>query len=118
MVHSVVEWTAILANLASSKVSWRVLYPSRSGFEGRGRHACVILRVGLTEGRRSHSGGHGGVLSSRTPTALGMMLQCPGWRRGSGDGRIGLMMTEETYLTGPTSWRRCGRARDKRPFPF
>jgi hypothetical protein len=77
-----------------------------------GRLACVISRVGLTEGRKAHISRRGGVLSSGTPTASGMVLQCPGWRRGSGDGRTGPMRMEETRLTGPTS--RCcpGRARD------
>jgi hypothetical protein len=74
---------------------------------------CVISRVGLTEGRRSHNGGRGGVFSSCTPTALGMVLQCPGWRRGSEDGRTRQMVTEEMCLTGPTSRRHSGRARDR-----
>jgi hypothetical protein len=34
MVYNVVEQTAVLANLASGRTSWRALYPSRSGFEG------------------------------------------------------------------------------------
>jgi hypothetical protein len=58
-----------------------------------------------------HSSRRGGVLSSRTPTASGMALQYPGWRRGSGDGRTGLMVTEGTHLTGPTSWHRPGGVR-------
>jgi hypothetical protein len=38
------------------------------------------------EGRRSHSGGRGNVLSSWTPIAPGMGLQCPGWwHRSDGD---------------------------------
>jgi hypothetical protein len=82
-----------------------------------GRRACVISRVELTEGRRSHNGGRGGVLSSRTPTTSGMVLQCPGWQNGSGDGRTGLMVTEETCLTGPTSRCHPGQARDRRPSP-
>jgi hypothetical protein len=65
-----------------------------------------------------HSSGCGGVLSPRTPTASGTVLQCPGWYRGSGDGCTGLMVTEETRLIGPTSWRRPGRVRDRRPSPF
>jgi hypothetical protein len=28
------EWTAVLANLASGGASWHALYPPRSGFEG------------------------------------------------------------------------------------
>jgi hypothetical protein len=83
-----------------------------------GRHACVISRVGLTEGRWLHSSGRGGVLSPRTPTALGMALQCPGCRYIGGDGCTGPMVTEETRLTGLTSWCCPGRARNKRPSLF
>jgi hypothetical protein len=36
-------------------------------------------------GRRSNSGKRGGVLSSWTPTASGMVLQCPGWRHRADD---------------------------------
>jgi hypothetical protein len=43
MVYSVVELTAVLVNLASSRASWRVLYASRSGFEGGGVGvACLV----------------------------------------------------------------------------
>jgi hypothetical protein len=51
MVHSVVEQTAVPANLASGKASWRALYPSRSGFEGGGVGASslVVVRT-LTRG--------------------------------------------------------------------
>jgi hypothetical protein len=90
----------------------------RCGSFSSGRRACVSSRVGLTEGRRSHSGGCGDVLSSRTPTTPGMVLQCPGWWCGSGDGRTGPMVTEETHLTGLTSRRRPVRARDKCPYSF
>jgi hypothetical protein len=83
-----------------------------------GRCACVSSRVGLTEGRRSHSGRRGDVLSSWTPTAPGMVLLGPGWWRGSGDGRTGPMATKETLLTGLTSRCRPMRARDKCPYPF
>jgi hypothetical protein len=46
-VYSVVEWTAILANLASGRASWRALYPSRSGFEGggMGTSSLVVMRA-------------------------------------------------------------------------
>jgi hypothetical protein len=90
----------------------------RCGSFSSGRRACVSSRVGLTEGRRSHSGGCGYILSSWTPTASGMVLQCSGWWRGIGDGRTGPMATEETHLTGPTSWRRPVWVRDRRPYPF
>jgi hypothetical protein len=65
-----------------------------------------------------HNSRRGGVLSPRTPTVSGMALQCPGWRRGGGDGRTGPMVTEETRLTGPMS--RCcpGRAQNRHPSPF
>jgi hypothetical protein len=80
------------------------------------RHARVISRVGLTEGRRSHSGGRGGVLSSRTPTAPGMVLSCPGSRHRSGDGRRGPIAMEETRLAALTSRRRLvGRETGVRP---
>jgi hypothetical protein len=65
-----------------------------------------------------HSSRRGGVLPSRTSTASEMVLQCPGWRHGSGDGRIGLMVMEETRPTGPSSQRGPGKARDRRPSPF
>jgi hypothetical protein len=46
-VYNAIEWTVVLANLASSKASLRVLYPSRSGFEGSGVGASplVVVRV-------------------------------------------------------------------------
>jgi hypothetical protein len=47
-----------------------------------------------------------------------MALQCPGWRRGSGNGRTGPMVMEEMRLAGPTSRHCPGRARDGRPYPF
>jgi hypothetical protein len=47
-----------------------------------------------------------------------MTLQCPGLRRGSTDGRTGLMETEEMRLTGPTSRRRPGQARVEHPSLF
>jgi ribosome modulation factor len=90
----------------------------RCGSFSPGRRACVVSRAGLTEGQQSHSGGRGSVLLSWTPTAPGIVLQCLGWWCGSGDGRTGLMVMEETRLTGPTSRRRPGRARDRRPSPF
>jgi hypothetical protein len=74
------------------------------------RRSCVSSRVELTEGRRSHNSGRGDVLSSWTPTTPGMVLQCPGWWRGVGDGCTGPMATEETRLTGSTSRRRPVRA--------
>jgi hypothetical protein len=47
-----------------------------------------------------------------------MALQCLGWRRGGGDGRTGPMVTEETCLTGATSRRCPGRARNSVRPPF
>jgi hypothetical protein len=69
-------------------------------------------------GRKAHRSRRGGILSLRTSTALGMVLQCPGWRRGGGDGRTGPMVMEETRLTGPTSRRYPGRAWNRCPSPF
>jgi hypothetical protein len=44
------------------------------GGRSSGRLVCVSSRVGLMEGRRSHSGGRGDVLLSWTPIVLGMVL--------------------------------------------
>jgi hypothetical protein len=41
-----------------------------------GRRPYADSRVRLTGGRKVHNSRHGGVLSSRTPTASGMALQC------------------------------------------
>jgi hypothetical protein len=47
MAHSIMEWTAVLANLASDRASWRALCLSRSGFEsgGVGDARSVAARV-------------------------------------------------------------------------
>jgi hypothetical protein len=47
MVYSATEWIAVLANLTSGGASLRVLYPSRSGFEGSsmGVSPFVVVRV-------------------------------------------------------------------------
>ena len=79
-----------------------------------GRRPYADSRVRLTGGRKGHSRGRGGVLSPRTPTASGMALQCPGWRRDGGDGRAGPTVTEVTRLTGPASW--CGAEQASVPF--
>jgi hypothetical protein len=47
----------------------------------------------------------GDVLSSRAPTALGMVLQCSGWWYNGGDGHTGPEVMGETRSTGPTSRR-------------
>jgi hypothetical protein len=60
----------------------------------------------LTGVHEAHSSRRAGVLSSRPPTVLGMVMQCPGWCWGSGDGRTGPMATEVTGPAGPTSRRR------------
>jgi hypothetical protein len=83
-----------------------------------GRRPYTDLTVRLTGGRKVHSSRRGGALSSHTPTALGVVLQCPGWLRGSGDSRTGLMVMEGMRLTGPTSQRRPGRAQVGRPSPL
>jgi hypothetical protein len=62
-------------------------------------------RAQLTGGRTGHNNGRGSVLSLRTPTTSVMVLQCSGWRRDGRDGCTGLMVTEETRFTGPTSQR-------------
>jgi hypothetical protein len=40
-----------------------------------------------------HNNGRGDVLSSRAPTAPGMVLQCLGWWHNGGDGRTGAKVT-------------------------
>jgi hypothetical protein len=74
--------------------------------------------VQLTGGWRTHSSGCGGVLSFRAPTASGMVLQCPGWRHSGGDVHTGPKVTEETCITGPTSWCCPARARGRHPYLF
>jgi hypothetical protein len=83
----------------------------RRGSLSSGRRACVSSRVGLMESRRSHSGGHGDVLSSWTPTVSG-------WCCSAQDGGTGSAATEETRLTGLTSRRRPVRVRYRCPYPF
>jgi hypothetical protein len=51
MAYSVVELTAVLANLASVTASWRVLCSNRSNFEGRG---VVVDRAVFRRARGSH----------------------------------------------------------------
>jgi hypothetical protein len=85
MVYSDVELMVVLVNLAPSGRRGESC-TSKSGFEGGyvgasrfGRRPYADLRVQLTEGRRMHNYGCGDVLSSRAPTASGMVLQCSGW---------------------------------------
>jgi hypothetical protein len=81
------------------------------------RRPYADSRVQLTGGHKVHRR-RGGVLSPRTPTTSGMALQCQGWRRGGGDGLTGPMVMEGARLTGPTSWRCPGRARNRHSSPF
>jgi hypothetical protein len=83
-----------------------------------GRRPYVDSRVHLTEGRRMHSSGRGDVLSSRAPTAPGMVLQCPGWWHNGGDGRTGPEVTEKTRSTSLTSRCRPAWVRGWRPYLF
>jgi hypothetical protein len=69
-------WQGITACLVSVQERLR---GRQRGSLSSGRRACISSRVGLMEGRRSHSGGRDDVLSSWTPTASGMGLQCSGW---------------------------------------
>jgi hypothetical protein len=69
------------------------------------RRPYIGSRVRLTGGRRAHSSRRGDVLSPRPPTALEMVMQCPGWCWDGGDGRTGPMATEVTGPAGPTSRR-------------
>jgi hypothetical protein len=45
LVYSAMEWVAVLAKLASSGASRRVLCLSRSGFEGSGVGASCLVVV-------------------------------------------------------------------------
>jgi hypothetical protein len=67
-----------VANLASGGMSWRALYPSRSGFEGGGVGSLPFSgrpradsTVQLTGGRMEQSDGHSGVSLSRTSHNVG-----------------------------------------------
>jgi hypothetical protein len=111
-VSSVTEPTAVLANPALVGVSWRVLCPYRSSFEGRGGAVgCPAAAREPVRGcrqrgvRTRHSGGHGDVPSLCAPTASGMSSQCPAQRCSGGDGRTGLTATGMTAPAGLTSWR-------------
>jgi hypothetical protein len=68
--------------------------------------------------RTRHSGGRGGVLSPRVPTASGMALQCPGWCRYGGDGCLRPMAMDGTRNTGPTSRRGLGWTWNSRLSPL
>jgi hypothetical protein len=83
-----------------------------------GHRPYADSRVWLTEGREVHNCGHGNVLSSRVPTALGMAAQGPEWLHSGGDGCTGPEVTGETRSSGLMSqhcpawaWGRC-------PYPF
>jgi hypothetical protein len=82
MVHSVVELTVVLTNLApserrgescacrgaASRVAALELWFRRRPYAGS--------RARLAEDRRPHSGRRGDVPSTWVPTVLGMTLQC------------------------------------------
>jgi hypothetical protein len=111
MVSSVTELTAVLADPAPVGVSWRVLCPYRSSFEGSGvAVGCPAAARGLVRGcrrrgvRTRHSGGHDDVPSPCAPTASGMSSQCPARRCSGGDGRTGLTAMGMTAPAGLTSW--------------
>jgi hypothetical protein len=76
-------------------------------FDGRPREDSRAL---LTWGRTRRSSRRGGVLSPHASTALGMLVQWPGWRCDGGDGRTGPMVTEVTAPTVLTSRRSPVRA--------
>jgi hypothetical protein len=63
------------------------------------------------EGRKVHSSGRGGVLSSGLP-------QHRGWCCSARDGSTGLKVMEEMCSTGLMSRNRPARAWDKRPYLF
>jgi hypothetical protein len=106
MASSATELTTVLANLTLVGVSWRVLCPYRSDFEGSGvevGHLWAGSRVPSTGVRMRYSGGHGDVLSPCAPIASGMSSQNPVWRCSGGDGRAGLIVTEKTAPADLTS---------------
>jgi hypothetical protein len=49
----------------------------------------------MTDDRKLHGGRRGDVLSTWVPTALGAVLQYPGWQHSDEDGRTGPEVTEE-----------------------
>jgi hypothetical protein len=65
-----------------------------------------------------HNSGRGSVSLSQASTALGIVLQCPGWWHSGKDGRTGPEVMEEMRSTGPTSRRRPGRAWGRWPYLF
>jgi hypothetical protein len=112
MAYSVVESTTVLANLASGRRRGRScacpgaalrVVASESSFD---RRPYANSRAWLTEDRRLHSGGRGGVLTTWVPTMLGMALQCLGWRHSGGDGRTGPEVTGKTRPVDLMSRRR------------
>jgi hypothetical protein len=111
VVSSVVELTAVLANLVPVLASRRVLCPNRSGFEGRGVvvdrpvFVCGQDRGGpLTEARTRYSVGYGGVPPPCAPIVSELLQQCAAWRCRGRDGRTGLTATGMTAPAGLTSW--------------
>jgi hypothetical protein len=108
-------WRSVVACLVSVQEQFQGW---RYGSFPFGRRPYADSRVQLTGGRKAHNSRRGGVLSPRTPTASGMALQYLGWCCGGRDGRTGPMVTDETRLTGPTSRRCLGRARNRRSSPF
>jgi hypothetical protein len=93
----------------SWQASWRIMCPSRGGFESSSANllfdCCPYTdsRVRLMEDWRLHSGRRGDVLSTWVPTVRGMTPQCPRWRYSGGDGRTGPEVMEETCFAGLTS---------------
>jgi hypothetical protein len=111
VVSSVVELTAVLANLVPVVASRHVLCPNRSDFEGRGVvvdrpvFVCRQARGGpLTEARTRYSVGHGGVPLPCAPIVSELLQQCAAWRCRGKDGRTGLTATGMATPAGLTSW--------------
>jgi hypothetical protein len=75
-------------------------------------------RVPLTGGRTRHNRGRGDVLSPRASTTSGMAMQCPGWCRDGGDGRIGPTTMKVTGPASPTSRRSLGQTWNRCSSPF
>jgi hypothetical protein len=108
-------WRGVMACPVSIQERLRGSWCRGRPFGGRSR---ADSRVPLMGGRTGHSSRRGDVLSPRVFTALGMVLQCPGWRRDGGDGRTGPMATEVTVPASLTSRRSPGLAWKKCLFPL
>jgi hypothetical protein len=92
MAYSTTELMAVLASLASDKASLRVMYPSRSGFEGSsvGVSSLVVVRTSARgSGRRRAGGCTTAVMEASCHFGL---PQRRGWRHSAWDGGVAAEM--------------------------